>query len=270
MKTISLLLLSLILFSCSTARKFENKNVCFLIYDLQTKKFKKKINSSFCREELPAASTFKVPLALMAFDTEILKDETTTIMWDHTPNTIEAWNKDHTAESWMKDSVVWYSQAITPQIGQQKIEHYLRDFKYGNLDFSGGIKHAWLTPAPINKEQIKNSLKISGYGQVEFLAKFWNQTLPVSKHAFEMTKKILPKEVNPPHRTIQGKTGSGFIDDEMKYRIGWYVAHLSVGAKDYIVVTNFVDNREMPQPRNYGGLEAKELTKQLLSEEDLW
>jgi beta-lactamase class D len=267
MKYIALIILS---FGCSTSRKFENKDVCFLVYDLKERTYKTKYNSSLCRVELPAASTFKIPLSLMAFDAGVLQDEKTTFMWNKQPHVIEAWNKDHTAESWMKESVVWYSQAITPQMGMQKIEKYLKDFKYGNLDMSGGIATAWLTPSPNNKVQIKNTLKISAYNQVEFLEKFWNHTLPVSKTAFHMTKKIMPKEVNLPHRTLLGKTGSGFYDDEMRYRVGWYVAHLSVGAKEYIVVTNFVDSREMPQPRHYGGPEARELTKQLLSEQDLW
>jgi beta-lactamase class D len=263
------LTLIVFLFSCSTARKFPNKNVCFLLYDLKEKKYVTKLNGSHCATQLPAASTFKIPLSLMAYDAGILQDENTKIMWNKEPNIIESWNKDQTAKTWMEYSVVWYSQAITPQLSEKKIESYLKDFDYGNQNFTGGIKTAWLTVNPANQE-IRNTLKISGYEQVEFMEKFWKNKLRVVPLAVEMTKKILPKEVNPPHRTMQGKTGSGFFDDEMRYRIGWYVAHLSVGLKEFIVVTNFVDNVEMPQPRNYGGLEAKELTKQLLSEQDLW
>ncbi len=199
-----------------------------------------------------------------------MKDEKTTFRWDNEKRFLEVWNKDQTAESWMRESVVWVSQQITPQIGEQKIVSYLKSFDYGNKDFSGGLKTAWLTPAPISTDVKENSLKLSGYEQVEFLAKFWSGELKVSKHATDMTKKILVYETNPPHRTLAGKTGSGFIDSAQTIRLGWYVAHLSVGAKEYIVVTNFTDVKEMPQPRGFGGLEAKELTKQLLSEHDMW
>lgn len=260
----------LLLLACSTSRNFVNKDVCFLIYDLKEEKFLTRYNGSNCNVELPAASTFKIPLSLMAFDSGVLKDEKTEFKWNGQKYFLDSWNKDQTAASWMKESVVWVSQEITPNLGIQKIQKYLADFKYGNQNMSGGIKTAWLTPAPITGEVKENSLKISGYQQVEFLAKFWNGKLPVSAHATEMTKKILVHETNPPHRFLDGKTGSGFIDAEQTKRLGWYVAHLAVGLKNYIVVTNFVDTKEVPQPRGFGGIEAKEITKQLLSEQDLW
>lgn len=231
--------------------------------------FEKEINPQFCKIQHPPNSSFKIALAVMGFDSGILKDENTTFKWDGEKRFLDVWNKDHNARSWMKDSVVWYSQELSPKLGTEKMTDYLNKFEYGNRDMSGGIKHAWLTPSPAS-EGMKNSLKISAYEQVYFLKNLWNQTLPVSQESQIKTKSILPKDENPPHRELLGKTGSGFVGKKMNLRLGWYVAHLKVGPKEFIVVTNFTDEKEMPQPRNFGGPEAKELTKQLLSEDDLF
>ena len=255
---------------CSTGRNFPKKNVCFLVYDMQLETYVTKYNTSYCKKQLPAASTFKIPLALMAFDAGVLEDEKTAFTWDRKSHFLESWNRNQTAESWMRDSVVWVSQAITPQLGAEKIAGYLKSFDYGNKDMSGELTTFWLTPTPLEGSKTENTLKISGYEQADFMRKLWTNKLPVSPKALELTKKIIPRETNPPHRILAGKTGSGFMDPEQTIRVGWYVAHLSVGLKQYIVVTNFIDTAEVPQPRSFGGHEARELTKQLLVEKDLW
>jgi beta-lactamase class D len=259
-----------LIIGCSTGRNFPKKNVCFLVYDMQLETYVTKYNTSYCKKQLPTASTFKIPLSVMAFDAGILKDEKTSFTWDRKSHFLESWNRDQTAESWMKESVVWVSQEMTPKLGAEKIAQYLKSFDYGNQDSSGELTTFWLTPTPLNGSQTPNTLKISGYEQVEFMRKLWTNKLPVSPHAMEMTRKILPRETNPPHRILAGKTGSGFMDPEQTIRVGWYVAHLTVGLKQYIVVTNFIDTAEVPQPRSFGGHEARELTKQLLVEKDLW
>ena len=70
-----------------------------------------------CKKRVSPASTFKVPLALMAFDAGILKDEGSGMKWDGTKTSRQEWNRDQTAASWMKYSVVWFSQRLTPQLG---------------------------------------------------------------------------------------------------------------------------------------------------------
>ncbi|MBA2404850.1 MAG: penicillin binding protein transpeptidase domain-containing protein, partial [Bdellovibrionales bacterium] len=109
---ISLFTTLLFLSSCATQppKKFANKDVCFLLFNLGSGTFEKIINQDRCGQKLPAASTFKVPLAVMAFDSGVLKDEHTMLKWDGEKRFLDAWNKDHTASSWMKDSVVWFSQ----------------------------------------------------------------------------------------------------------------------------------------------------------------
>ncbi len=52
---------------------------------------------SVARSAPPACSTFKVALALMAFDKALLKDESTFFKWDGKDHGMAAWNKDQTA-----------------------------------------------------------------------------------------------------------------------------------------------------------------------------
>ncbi|WP_275896566.1 penicillin-binding transpeptidase domain-containing protein, partial [Klebsiella pneumoniae] len=81
-------------------------------------------------------STLNIELSLMAFDAEII-DQKTIFKWDKTPKGMEIWNRNHTPKTWMQFSVVWVSQEITQKIGLNKIKNYLKDFDYGNQDFSG-------------------------------------------------------------------------------------------------------------------------------------
>jgi beta-lactamase class D len=201
----------------------------------------------------------------MALDAKILKDEQTVLKWDGKKRMLDVWNKDQTTESWMKESVVWFSQVITPRLGQERMENYLQSFSYGNQDMSGGLKTAWLTPEP----PLKNTLKISGYEQVKFLEKLWNGTLKASTHSQKVTKSILARETSPNGSLLAGKTGSGRIGPKMDLRIGWWIGYLTYKNDNYIVVVNFNDI-EKTQDAHFGGPEARELAKKILTEKDLW
>lgn len=237
---------------------------CFLLYDLNTRKFLKEIGEG-CRERLPACSTFKVPLALMAFDANVLKDEKQIYKWDGVERMLPAWNKDHNAESWMKESVVWFSQKITPVLGKKKVENYLMSFEYGNADLSSGLTDAWLH-SPGNPA---GSLSINAYEQVNFMEKLWTEKLPVSKKALELTKKITYLETSPNGFVMSGKTGSNFYDKERKIQLGWFISHIKKNDKEYIAVTTISD-LEPVELKTFGGFRSKELTKQFLAEAGLW
>ena len=85
---------------------FKNMNACFLLYNMKTKKFERVYGEERCKEQVAPCSTFKVPLAIMGFDSGSLKDEHTEFKWDGEKRIIDSWNQDHTAETWMKNSVV--------------------------------------------------------------------------------------------------------------------------------------------------------------------
>lgn len=248
-------------------KQLKDVNGCFILYDMKANKELVRYGDKQCQERFPACSTFKVPLALMAYDKGILKDETDLYKWDGTKYKIPGWNHDQTAASWMKESVVWYSQILTPKLGKETVEKYLTDFGYGNHDMSGGIKGAWLSTPAGGKDPYKNSLKLSADEQVQFFAKLFKGELKVSQHAVAMTKKITFLETSKNGFELNGKTGSGFPLNAAKQKLtlGWFAAHIQKGEQELIAVTMFTDKRKKP-PYEYGGPFAKELTKSILSE----
>lgn len=268
-------LITLLFASCSSAEKkktaeqFPNKEVCVLVFNLKTSTFVEIVNRKRCEQRLPAASTFKVPLAVMSFDSKVLKDENSSLKWDGQKRFLDVWNQDHTAKSWMANSVVWFSQKITPKIGEKRIHQYLMSFEYGNADMSGGIEHAWLTPTPQNGSKLKNSLKISGFEQAHFLKNLWREKLPTTPDSQIKTIKLLPEEKSEKGNKIFGKTGSGVVGEKFDLRVGWYVGYLETAKDKFVVVSNFTDKQNDPD-KTFGGVEAKEILKQVLSQKNLW
>src|SRR5262249_19296967 len=131
-------------------------------------------------------------------------------------------------------------------------------------DMSGGLTTAWLM----------SSLAISPDEQVAFWKKLWREKLPVSKHAFEITKKITMIEKSDNRWALHGKTGSGSIgekgsSDDTGYQLGWFVGHIGRGEREYIVVTRFAD-REKNITHGPAGWTAREITKEILRKLELY
>ncbi len=248
---------------------FPDQKGCFLLYNMKTGLFEKVIGEENCRERFVACSTFKIPLSVMAFDAGVLKDENQVLKWDGSKGFLESHNQDHNAKTWMQHSVVWFSKKLTPQIGQEKFQRYLHEFHYGNEDLSGGITQAWLT-SPAEKSP---SLDISAYEQASFMEELWADRLPVSKRSMQITRDITFLETSPKGFKLSGKTGSNYYDKnygiEKRMGLGWFIAHLKKGDQEYIVVTNFSDLIPT-DAKQYGGLRAKAITKQILSDRGLW
>ena len=228
---------------------------CFILYDLKAGKIVAREGGERCAERASPCSTFKVPLALMAFDAGVLKDETSSRTWDGTKYPREAWNKDHTAATWMRDSVVWFSQRLTTEMGMDKVKAYLAGFDYGNGDMSGGLTKAWL----------ESSMLISPDEQLRFWTRFWREELPVSKHAYEMTKKITLVETSPRGWTLHGKTGSGGRDVG-----GWFAGHVAKGDQEYVFVTRYRDRAGTSKDDRPEGWIARDIAKRLLEKKGVF
>ena len=249
---------------------FPGSKGCFLLYNLKTHFFEKEIGAENCREQLVACSTFKVPLAVMAFDAGLLRDENQVLKWDGKKGFLESHDRDHNAKTWIRDSVVWFSQRLTPKLGLKKTIQYLKDFHYGNADLRGGLTEAWLvSPGKTNDP----ALKVSAYEQVEFMKSLWTDALPVSKDAMKRVREITFLEKSPRGFLLSGKTGSNFFDEnhgqDQRRGLGWFVSHLERGSQEYIVVTRFTDE-ELKPANQYGGPRAKQITKDILADLGLW
>ncbi len=244
---------------------FGQADGCFLLYNVKTQKFEKIIGEERCKQQIPACSTFKVPLAVIAFDSGVLKNTDEVLKWNGKKDVREVANKDHNAKTWMSDSIVWFSQRITKQLGQKKTQNYLDKLNYGNKDLSGGLTQAWL----VSPSSTGPALKISAYEQVEFMKKLWSNELPVSAQAMQTTREITYLETSEKGYRLHGKTGSGFYDKERKMHLGWFIAHIQKGDQEYISVANFGDPKPV-EVQGYGGFRAKDTTKAILTDLGLW
>ena len=144
------------------SKLFKNYHSCFILYDFNAHKIVAEYNpNNYCNERLSPNSTFKIPLSLMAFDQGIITQKTV-FKWDGIKRDIPQHDQNQTPHSWLKYSMLWVSQRITPKLGDVRIKQYLADFKYGDQDFNGDvgknndITHAWLS----------SSLKISEIEQL--------------------------------------------------------------------------------------------------------
>ncbi len=175
------------------------------------------LHEGVCDQRLPPMSTFKLPLALMGFDAGLLRDEHAPVMpfkegyVDWRP----VWRQPHNPSSWMKESVVWYSQRLAEQLGAERLAGYTHRFGYGNADVSGdpgkdnGLSMSWLG----------SSLRISPDEQVAFLRRVVARELGLKPHAYDMAATLVKWPQPVAGWTVYGKTGSG-------KEVGWYVGWL--------------------------------------------
>ena len=244
---------------------FAGRKGCFLLYNMKTKNFEKEIGGVTCQEQYPACSSFKVPLAVIAFDSGFLKDENQVLKWNGKKDVREVSNKDHNGKTWMQDSIVWFSQRVTSKLGQKKMQKYLDAFDYGNKNIAAGLTDSWLTSPASGKP----ALKISAYEQAEFMEKLWTDNLPASKEAMKLTREITYLETSPKGFKLSGKTGSNFYDKEQKTHFGWFIAHIQNADQEYVAITNISDLAPSNEP-GYGGAKAKAIMKKYLDDAGLW
>jgi beta-lactamase class D len=247
---------------------FAGMDGCAIVFDAKAQKVAAIYGEGRCRRRYTACSTFKWPLAVMAFDSGVLKDENASLKWDGIKRPFDSWNQDQTAASWMRNSVVWYSQRLTPQIGKDKMQAYLDAFNYGNRDISSGLTSAWLTVSRMDSDPGKGSLKISAFEQLEFMRKFWTGGLPVSPVAAATTKEIIFLEKSPGGYALHGKTGSGYSND-LKGDFGWFIGHAERNGHEYYIVTALTRDEKTADAR-IPGLLAKEIAKDILKDNAIW
>ena len=212
-----------------------------------------------CTTRVTPASTFKIPLALMGFDSGFLKDAGSPALPFRAGDPAwggDEWRQPTGPARWMKYSVVWYSQRIAATLGAESLHDQAARFGFGNADFSGdpgrnnGLERAW----------ISSSLKISPLEQVAFLRKLVNRKLPVTAHAFDQTDRIVEVTRLADDWDVHGKTGTAFprradstFDEARAY--GWFVGWAVRGNRKLVFAR--LDQDEKKEARS-GGLRARD------------
>ncbi|MGA2654822.1 MAG: class D beta-lactamase [Gammaproteobacteria bacterium] len=238
---------------------------CFMVKNLNDNKIITAEGN--CEERFTPASTFKIPLSLMGFDSAIFTSETKPT-WAYEEKYAEsAWGEPckvpQNPASWIKNSCVWYSQILTQKLGKEKFQHYVNAFNYGNKDVSGdigkddGLSRAWLG----------SSLKISPKEQVEFISNLLRNQLPVSNQSQTLTQHILYAEDLSNGWKMYGKTGMVYERDNegipnSERHIGWYVGWISKGDEQLVFAALIVDNQNQTESAS---MRAKQEAKQRLT-----
>lgn len=205
-----------------------------------------------CAVRTLPASTFKIPNAIIALDSGVLKDENTVYKWDGQKRWMDDWNRDHALPTSMWYSVVWFYQRIAKEVGADRYRKYLADFHYGNADPSGDVTMFWLN----------HTLQISPREEVAFLQNMYENKLPASPKAVETVKKILELRGEaknhvrkrlpfvdqiPDNVVLSGKTGSEWPNNKPLGPtdiVGWFVGSIAKDGRTWVFATRLRSNDE--------------------------
>ncbi|MEM1096434.1 MAG: class D beta-lactamase [Bacteroidota bacterium] len=214
------------------ARHFEEHGVTgtFALYDPAESQLLVH-NAVRAEERYIPASTYKIPNSLIALETGVLADTMAVIAWDGQERSFDAWNRDHTLATAFEFSVVWFHQEAARRIGQERMQHAVRDAGYGNADIGGGIDVFWLT----------GNLRISALEQIDFLQRLHEERLPFAEETLHLVKGIMVEERGANY-VLRAKTG--WATDP--HNVGWYVGYVVKHEQPYYFALN-IDMTEMAQ-----------------------
>jgi bla regulator protein BlaR1 len=211
-----------------------------------------------CDERVTPASTFKIAISLMGFDSGVLRDERT----PHLPykpsyaSSNPSWRHSTDPAGWLRESVVWYSQQVTSRLGAARVRSYVQEFDYGNRELSSvpGVNDA------VAVSELSPTLKISPFEETVFLRKVVNRSLPVSAHAYDMTARLLKRETLANGWEVYGKTGTapaqlpdGSPDETQN--IGWFVGWINKGGRT-LVFARLLQHRV--DTNYFGGVQTRD------------
>jgi beta-lactamase class D len=224
----------------------------FKLYDITNDKYVSYNETDMSKEYSPA-STFKILNSLIALQTNAVENKDSLKKWNKKKYPIDSWNQDHTLESAVKNSVVWYFQEVSKNVGKEKMQKHLNKVGYGNCKIGDRIDMFWLD----------GSLKISVNEQLNFITNLYKENLPFDKNAIQTVKNILVSGKKG-STTLSGKTGT-FIND--KTSIGWYIGYIVVNNKPYTFVTKIIPKNNNSRA---SGTEAREISKNILEDLGLY
>jgi beta-lactamase class D len=112
-------------------------SACFLLHEIGVGEILR-APADACRTRVAPASTFKVPHALAALDAGVVDGSDARMAYDGRELSVPSWRRDHTLRSAMRDSVVWYFQALAERLGEAREREYLQKFNYGTRTARAG------------------------------------------------------------------------------------------------------------------------------------
>jgi len=195
-----------------------------LIYDFQKDLYYSN-NFKWAKKGKLPASTFKVVNSIIALESGVVKDDRSIFKWDGEKRWMKQWEQDLIFKDAFHLSCVPCFQDVARKIGAERMNNYLTKLDYGNMEVdSNNIDLFWL----------EGKSRINQFQQIDFLKRFNNSKLPISRRTEEIMKRVMIIEERENYR-LSGKTG---WSDSNGMDNGWFVGYLELGPKSYIFATN--------------------------------
>ncbi|KAF1073623.1 class D beta-lactamase [Halodesulfovibrio sp. MK-HDV] len=183
-------------------------------------------NKERANTQLLPASTFKMLNTLIALDEKVVANEQEILTWDGKDRGLSAWNRDHSIETALPVSCVWFYQELARRIGMKKYTKHLKAVGYGNQTAGPEISNFWLV----------GDLAISAFEQIEFLKALYARSLPYDKKHQDLLNKLLLVQQTPDY-TLYGKTGWATRIPQPQ---GWFVGYVESKGTVWFFATNIV------------------------------
>ncbi|WP_019632223.1 class D beta-lactamase [Actinomadura atramentaria] len=150
------------------------------------------------RAETPLvpASTYKVPHALIALETGVVKSPEEVIPWDGTPQPYPEWEHDMTMRKAVQISNAAAFQVIARRIGLKRERQWLHRLSYGNEQTGDIVDRFWLD----------GPLKTSAIEQTRFMERLAALRLPASRKNQLLVQDIIKQESKDGY-TLYAKSG---------------------------------------------------------------
>ena len=155
------------------------------------------------------ASTFKIPNSLIGLETGVVTPGYQ-FKWDGKPRRLKVWEQDFDLAGAFRASCFWCYQEVARKVGKERMQDWLAQIGYGNMDIGGGIDKFWLW----------GKLRITPLEQVYFLHRLANQQLPFSR-ANQATVRSLMLIDARDGRSLYGKTGWAQGKEDVGWFVGW-------------------------------------------------
>lgn len=182
-------------------------------------------NFAKAREGYLPASTFKITNSIIGLEMGILDIDTTLFRWDGKKRMFPIWEQDLNLEDAFHKSCLPCYQELSIQIGVDSMQYYLDKLDYMEYSIdSSNLSNFW----------IKGDAKVTALTQMDFLQRFYQKSLPISKSTQETMQKMMVIQSTKDYK-LSGKTGWATTNNT---DLGWFIGHIETKNHTYVFATN--------------------------------
>jgi len=177
------------------------------------------------------ASTFKIANSIIGIETGVIENDSFIFKWDGEKKWSENWEQDLNLRDAFQYSCVPCYQEVARKIGSKRMNDYVSNLDYGNLEINA---------TNIDKFWLEGESRISQIQQIDFMKRFYNSELPISKRTENIMRKIMLIEETE-HYKLSGKTGISNNNGEYN---GWFVGFVEFKTNTYFFATKLEPEKE--------------------------